>query len=336
MMIQVHDLVKEFKVHERKQGFFSTLRNLIDHDYKMIRAVNGIDFAIKKGEMVGFIGPNGAGKSTTVKMLCGILTPTSGEVKINGLNPSKNRKKVARNIGVVFGQKTQLLWDLPVIESFDLMKDIYDIPKEKYQKNFQLLSDLLNLNEFINRPVRQLSLGQRMKADICASLLHDPEIIYFDEPTIGLDVIAKENIRLFIKQLNKEKGTTVLFTTHDMDDIEKTCNRLIIIDRGKIIYNGNLTDIRRIFTPEKLITVEFDKYIESIAAVEDIKIFDGPENKKTFKVADDPNKIKQTVNFLFENYNIKDILISEVEIEDVIRKIYQENARVAIPELRVS
>lgn len=324
MIIEVTNLGKEFKVYERKQGFLSTLRNLIDYDYKIVKAVDGINFEIEKGEMVGFIGPNGAGKSTTVKMLCGILVPTFGEVRINGLNPSKNRKKVARNMGVVFGQKTQLIWDLPVIESFSLLKDVYDMPTEKYRKNLAMLSGLLNIDEFINRPVRQLSLGQRMRADICASLLHEPEIIYFDEPTIGLDVIAKENIRDFVRTLNKETGSTLLFTTHDMDDIEKTCQRIIIIDQGKIIYDGSLTNLKKTFTPEKVITVQFDHPVGNIA-ISDVEVADGPENKKLFTLGDDPQKIRQVVNFLFENYGVKDILISEVAIEDLIRKIYQGN-----------
>jgi ABC-2 type transport system ATP-binding protein len=324
MIIKVNNLGKEFKVYERRQGFLSTLRNLIDYDYKIVKAVDGINFEIEKGEMVGFIGPNGAGKSTTVKILCGILVPTFGEVWINGLNPSKNRKKVARNMGVVFGQKTQLIWDLPVIESFSLLKDVYDMPTEKYRKNLDMLSGLLNIDEFINRPVRQLSLGQRMRADICASLLHEPEIIYFDEPTIGLDVVAKENIRDFVRTINKETGSTLLFTTHDMDDIEKTCRRLIIIDRGKIIYDGSLTNLKKAFTPEKMITVQFDRPVGNIQ-MSDVKVADGPENKKIFTLGDDPQKIRQVVNYIFENYGVKDILISEVAIEDLIRKIYQGN-----------
>jgi ABC-2 type transport system ATP-binding protein len=321
MVIKVNSLSKDFKVYEKKQGFLSMLRNLIDFDYKIVKAVDGIDFTIKKGEMVGFIGPNGAGKSTTVKMLCGILLPTSGEVLVNGLNPVKNRKKVAKNIGVVFGQKTQLIWDLPAIESLELLKDIYDIPKETYKYNMGLFNELLGIDSFIKKPVRQLSLGQRMKADICASLIHDPEIIYFDEPTIGLDAVAKENIREFIKKLNREKGTTVLFTTHDMDDIEKTCNRIIIIDGGKIIYDGNITDIKKSYSSEKIITIQLDKYIENIC-IAGLLAKDGPENKKIFTIPDNVEEIRKLINTLFENYQIRDILISDVDIEEIIRKIY--------------
>jgi ABC-2 type transport system ATP-binding protein len=321
MSIEVKNLRKEFKVYEKKQGFLSALRNLIDFDYKIVKSVDGIDFSIKKGEMVGFIGPNGAGKSTTIKMLCGILVPTSGEVLVNGLNPSKHRKKVASNIGVVFGQKTQLIWDLPAIESIELLKDIYDIPKEKYKYNMEIFDELLGINEFIQKPVRQLSLGQRMKADICASLIHDPEIIYFDEPTIGLDTIAKENIREFIKKLNKEKNTTVLFTTHDMDDIEKTCNRIIIIDRGQIIYDDNITQLKNNYSTEKLITVQFDRYIEKLN-IKGVEIQDGPENKKILKTFDDANQIRNLIDYLFENYTVKDITISDEGIEEIIRKIY--------------
>lgn len=321
MDIKVNNLHKEFKVYEKKQGFLSTLRNLVDFDYSMVKAVDGINFDIEKGEMVGFIGPNGAGKSTTVKMLCGILVPTSGEVLINGVNPAKNRKKVARNIGVVFGQKTQLNWDLPAIESIELLKDIYEIPKEKYKQNMELFNELLGIDSFIKKPVRQLSLGQRMKADICASLIHDPEIIYFDEPTIGLDAIAKENVREFIKKINKEKQTTILFTTHDMDDIEKTCNRIIIIDKGKLMYDGNITDIKRNYSTEKLITVQFDRYIQNII-IDGVEVKDAPENKKIFKTNDDAKNIRKIVDYLFENYSVLDITISAEGIEDIIRKIY--------------
>lgn len=321
MSIEVTDLCKEFKVSEKKQGFLSSLRNLIDFNYKIVKAVDGISFSIEKGDMVGFIGPNGAGKSTTIKMLCGILVPTSGQVLVNGLNPCKERKAVAQKIGVVFGQKTQLIWDLPVIESIDLLKDIYEIDDKKFKYNMEMFNDLLGINEFINKPARQLSLGQRMKADICASLIHDPEIIYFDEPTIGLDAVAKKNIREFIKDLNKEKNTTVLFTTHDMDDIEKTCNRMIIIDGGKIIYDGNITNIKKNYSTEKIITVQFDKYVENIQ-IDNVEVIDGPENKKMLKTFDDPERIKNIVNYLFQEHHVTDINIDDEGIEEIIRKIY--------------
>ena len=321
MSIEVTDLCKEFKVSEKKQGFLSSLRNLIDFNYKIVKAVDGISFSIEKGDMVGFIGPNGAGKSTTIKMLCGILVPTSGQVLVNGLNPSKERKKVAKNIGVVFGQKTQLIWDLPVIESIDLLKDIYEIDDKKFKNNMEMFNDLLGINEFINKPARQLSLGQRMKADICASLIHDPEIIYFDEPTIGLDAVAKKNIREFIKDLNKEKNKTVLFTTHDMDDIEKTCNRMIIIDGGKIIYNGNITNIKKNYSTEKVITVQFDRYIQNFH-IDNVEVINGPENKKILRTLDDPERIKNIINYLFQEYHVTDINIDDEGIEEIIRKIY--------------
>jgi ABC-2 type transport system ATP-binding protein len=330
MYISVQNIVKEFKVSERKKGFLSMLRSLIDFEYKIIRAVDDISFEIQKGEMVGFIGPNGAGKSTTIKILCGILQPTSGTVELNKMNPGVHRKKIAKKIGVIFGQKTQLIWDLPVIESYMLLRDIYEINNSDFKTNLKLFDDLLGINEFINRPVRQLSLGQRMKSDICASLLHNPETIYFDEPTIGLDVVAKENIRQFIKEINKKTGTTVLFTTHDMDDIEKTCNRLIIIDKGRIMYDGGIEEIRDTLIPEKLVTVQFNNIPAntkfSFTGIKEI--INENNNKKTFRISNDPLTVKNMVNHFFEKYSINDIIIHNPEIESIIRDIYNGKIRI--------
>lgn len=322
-MISIRDLVKEYKVYERKTGFMSTIRNLVDFNYKILTAVNGISFSIEKGEMVGFIGPNGAGKSTTVKLLCGILQPTRGEVSVDGLNPARHRKKLARNLGVVFGQKTQLIWDLPVMESFLLLKDIYIISDQVFKRNLELFNDVLKINDFLKQPVRQISLGQRMKADICASLLHDPEIIYFDEPTIGLDIVVKENIRNFIKLVNREKKSTILFTTHDMDDIEQTCNRIIMIDQGKIAYDGSLETIRKKFSKEKVIILQFEKKEDNFR-IEGIPVTEGPDNKKILTIPNDPERINEIILFAFNNYKIRDITIDSPKIESIIRDIYNE------------
>ena len=231
-IISVKHISKEYRINKRSKGLFGHLVNLFYPKYEMKRAVDDISFDISEGEIVGFIGANGAGKSTTIKMLTGILYPTSGEIQVANMNPYKERKKYVRDIGVVFGQKSQLSWDLPIIDSYELLKKIYNIPDEVYESNLKLYVDLLDMSGFINQPVRQLSLGQRMRADIVAALLHSPRIIFFDEPTIGLDVLAKEKIRNFIKYLKDECNITMIFTTHDMSDIEKTCDRIIIIDDG--------------------------------------------------------------------------------------------------------
>ncbi|MBO9599793.1 MAG: ATP-binding cassette domain-containing protein, partial [Cohnella sp.] len=263
-LIEVTDLIKEYKLNVRKKGLTGAIRSLLVPEFRLKRAVDSISFSIDKGDTVGFIGPNGAGKSTTVKMLTGILAPTSGSVTIGGLSPFKERKKNAMRIGVVFGQKTQLWWDLPVIDTFDLLRHIYRIPASAYKRNLAMFSEMLGLQDFIHVPVRQLSLGQKMRADIAAALLHDPEILFFDEPTIGLDVVAKEKIREFITFVNREKGTTMLFTTHDMDDIERTCNRMIIIDKGTKIYDGTVEDIKRTYGNDRIMVVEFGEKADPI------------------------------------------------------------------------
>ncbi|MBO7638497.1 MAG: ATP-binding cassette domain-containing protein, partial [Treponema sp.] len=235
------------------------IANMFVPKYEIKKAVNELSFNIEKGEMVGFIGPNGAGKSSTIKMLSGILCPDKGSIKVNGYIPYKQRKSYVKNIGVVFGQKSQLQWDLPVIDSFELLRAIYRIPEDKYKKNLERFTEMLDMKGFIKQPVRQLSLGQRMRSDIVASLLHSPDIVFFDEPTIGVDVIGKETIRSFIKQLNKEDKVTMIFTTHDMQDIEQTCNRIIIIDKGSLMYDGSLHDIRSKYGTARRLIAEFNE-----------------------------------------------------------------------------
>ena len=250
-MIEVSHVKRYYKVAKREQGMGNSIRHLFKRKYEIKRAVDDVSFTIKKGEIVGFIGPNGAGKSTTVKMLSGILYPDDGSVKIDGFIPYKQRKQYVKNIGVVFGQKSQLNWDLPLIESFELMRYIYKIPMDLYEENLHQFTELLDMEDFLYQPVRQLSLGQRMRGDIVAALLHSPKIVFFDEPTIGLDVVAKEKIRNFIRYMNQKNDTTIIFTTHDMQDIEKICERLIIIDSGKKIYDGSIQDIKNRYTSIK-------------------------------------------------------------------------------------
>ncbi|MCX7922501.1 MAG: ATP-binding cassette domain-containing protein [Clostridia bacterium] len=322
-LIKVENLVKDYKINVKKKGLVGAIGSLLVPEYKMKRAVDNISFTIDKGETVGFIGPNGAGKSTTVKMLTGILTPTSGNVEIGGLCPYKQRKKNASRIGVVFGQRTQLWWDLPVIDTFELLKHIYKVPEKVYDENIELFSEMLGLKDFINQPVRQLSLGQKMRADIAASLLHNPQIIFFDEPTIGLDVVAKEKIREFIKYINKEKGITMLFTTHDMQDIEKTCSRMIIIDHGTTIYDGTVDQIKNRYGKTRTLIVEFGQVYDKIDLIPGVEVVDTKDNKKWLAFKKEEVHISSLIADLTNKYSILDLTIQEPEIESIIREIYE-------------
>ncbi len=322
-IIEVSNLVKDYKQNVRKKGLLGALQSLLIPDYLTKRAVNEISFTINKGDMVGFIGPNGAGKSTTVKMLTGILSPTSGTISLNGMSPHKERKRIASKIGVVFGQRSQLWWDLPVSDTFDLLKYIYKIPNKTFKVNMDIFNELLGLHEFIAQPVRQLSLGQRMRADIGAALLHNPEIVLFDEPTIGLDVVAKEKIRNFIKCINSENKTTMLFTTHDMMDIEKTCKRMIIIDQGVIIYDGTVEHIKDVYGKERTLVVEFSEEFSEISLPSGVEVIRENNNKKWLKFKKDEIQISGLISDLTQKYGIQDFTIQEPEIESIIRKIYE-------------
>lgn len=305
-MIEVQNIRKYYKVTKREKGILNAVQSLFHRTYEIRKAVDDISFSIQKGEIVGFIGPNGAGKSTTIKMLSGILYPDEGNIRINGFTPYKQRKQYVKNIGVVFGQKSQLHWELPLIESFELMKYIYKIPQEKYEENLQKFVELLDMEGFLHQPVRQLSLGQKMRGDIVAALLHSPEIVFFDEPTIGLDVVAKNKIRAFIKYMNQTEQTTIIFTTHDMQDIEKVCDRLIIIDEGKKIYDGRVDEIKTTYAHTK--TVE-------------LLLEDGTKEIQTFDVNETP--MNEVMEQLFAKHQIKDISICEPEIDGIIRDIYE-------------
>lgn len=246
-MITMENVCKTYKVSKRNAGFSSAFKALFRKEYELVHALDGVSFTISDGEMVGYIGPNGAGKSSTIKILSGILTPEEGTCLIDGLTPWKNRIEHVKNIGVVFGQRTQLWWDVPVLDSFELLKEIYRIDEHVYRRNLEQLSDMLGLCELLRTPTRQLSLGQRMRCEIAASLLHDPKILFLDEPTIGLDAVSKLAVRDFILKLNEEKKTTVILTTHDMQDIEALTNRIILIGKGRILLDGSLTDIKEGF-----------------------------------------------------------------------------------------
>lgn len=323
-IIDVQNISKTFKIAKRKTGFKGALANIFhpEHEYK--KAVNDISFNIKEGEMVGFIGPNGAGKSTTVKMLSGILYPDSGNINIAGYIPHKQRKEYVANIGVVFGQKSQISWDLSPLDSYEVIKHIYKIPDKKYKENIERFTELLDMQKFIYQPVRQLSLGQRMRADIAAALLHSPKIVFFDEPTIGIDVVGKEKIRSFIKTLNKTDNITMIFTTHDMQDIEKTCERLIIIDDGKKLYDGSLDAIKSNYVSSRIIEAEFEQLPEKID-IPDVTVSDVDKNRMKKFITFDTSKIgiNSLMSTLLNNYNIKDISVKEPEIDAIISDIYQ-------------
>ena len=321
--IEVKNVCKTFRVSRRRAGAFGALANLISPKFEKKEAVRNISFDINKGEAVGFIGSNGAGKSTTVKMLSGILHPDSGEISVDSFVPYKQRKRYVGKIGVVFGQKSQLQWDLPVIDSFDLLKAIYNVPDGLYKKNLDRFTEMLDMGGFINQPVRQLSLGQRMRADIVAALIHSPEIVFFDEPTIGIDVVGKETIRTFIRRLNEQDNVTMIFTTHDMRDIEKTCRRLIIINEGSKIYDGSLSEIRSRFGTQRRLDVTFAENT-NIAPIENVTVNDLENNKKRFVFETGSVQVNDLMNRLLSEYNVRDINISEPDIESIIRNIYNK------------
>jgi len=330
-MIKVNHLNKEFVKYEKEQGVIGMLKGFFNAKKIIKHAVKDVSFEIKKGEIVGYIGANGAGKSTTIKMLTGILTPTSGEVIVNGLIPYKNRKENGKNIGVVFGQRTQLWWDLPLIESFNILKEIYQVSDESYQERMAFFNNVLDLEDFIKSPVRTLSLGQRMRADIAASLLHSPQVLYLDEPTIGLDINAKLKMREAIKQMNAELDTTIILTTHDLEDIEELCQRIIILDEGSIIYDGDLNDIKKRYGYISTLILQVNEFKEISfhktfnLNEEDLDIHN--ENQ-TMTIKYDSRKVtaSKLIPFALQNLEVNDIKIVDTKIDDIIANIYQEGS----------
>ncbi|MBM6820327.1 ATP-binding cassette domain-containing protein [Clostridium saudiense] len=328
-MIRVENLSKEFKINKKYPGFKGAIKSFFSTEYVTKKAVDDISFEINDGEIVGYIGANGAGKSTTIKMMTGILTPTNGIVTVNGIVPYENREKNAKNIGVVFGQKTQLWWDLPISETFSLLKDIYDITDNDFEERMRFFKEILGLDEFFLNPVRTLSLGQRMRADLAAALIHNPKVIYLDEPTIGLDVVVKESVRKAIKEINAKYGTTIILTTHDLNDIEELCSRIIIIDKGKKIYDGEIEGVKEKYG--YLTTVEIqvkEDNLESFNEFTDIKEDD--EFNLTYKdnkllVTFNKNKISSAdiIGRTMKKLNVVDFSIKETSIEDIVKKMYR-------------
>lgn len=323
MVIQAKELSKIYKIPKRKPGIINGLKSIVQRENEEIIALDKVSFQLEEGELVGYIGPNGAGKSTTIKILSGILTPDSGECKVLGKVPYKERIDYVKDIGVVFGQRTQLWWDLPVIDSFELLKDIYRIPKEDYLKNKNELIDWLNLESFINTPVRQLSLGQKMRCEIAASLIHSPKVLFLDEPTIGLDAVSKLAVREFIKKINKERGVTVILTTHDMDDIESLCNRIIVIGRGQILLDGSLQTLRNTVSKDRRLILDISEGQNGFSIQGTTLI---REEKNKLIIDFDPEIITpaELISTLSTKYKIEDILIENPPIEEIIAKLYGE------------
>lgn len=321
-MIEVTNLSKTFRVLEGKKGLVGAVKNLFSRDYRYVEAVKDISFTVQQGEMLGLIGPNGAGKSTTIKILAGILVPTSGKALVNGIEPYKYRQQNAMKVSVVFGQRTKLWWDLPCYESFELHRVMYRIPEKVYKQNLDEFMEFLELGEFWNRPVRQLSLGQRMRAEIAVSLLHNPEVIYLDEPTIGMDAVAKERIRQFLLNTNKARNITLIITSHDMADIEKLCSRVIIIDHGQIVYEGDFDEIRHRYGRERTMVVEFGEEYPVIELPYGTVIKD-EGLKKSIRFLREQGTAIDLITALGKHYVIKDVSIQEAEIESIIREIYE-------------
>ncbi len=325
-IIEVNNLVKKYKIIEKEEGLKGYLKHLVKPKYKEFKAVDGITFNIEEGELVGYIGENGAGKSTTIKMLTGLLTPTSGNVIVNGLIPNEKRMQNNKNIGAIFGQKTQLWWDLPVIESFELIKKMYKIPEKDYKENLEKFTKILELKELLNKQVKNLSLGQKMRCEIAATFLHNPKIVYLDEPTIGLDVFVKENIRKFIKDINKEKKTTVILTTHDLKDIEDICNRIILLDKGQIIYDGSKQKFKN--TYGKYIIAEFiisnkSEEISKSITLKNIEVIEEKEQELKIKFSHDETTIVKIMDEISKYCTIDDIHMKEAELEDILKEIYK-------------
>ena len=322
--IVVENLVKTYRIAERRPGLWGAFRGIVQRSHRTIRALDGISFSLEVGELVGYIGPNGAGKSTTVKVLSGIVVPDSGRCEVQGRVPWQDRIAHVSRIGVVFGQRTQLWWDLPAIESFDLLRDIYKVPTDAYRRRRDALIAMLELDSFLDVPVRQLSLGQRMRCDLVAALLHGPRLLFLDEPTIGLDAVAKLAMRDFIKELNRREGTTVILTTHDMDDIEALCNRIMVIGDGTILSDGSLADLRARVSSERRLIVDL---VDPTATIEDeaarVVQRDGPRVHLSFA----PERISAPalISRITARHEVRDLFVENPPIEEVIAQLYRRS-----------
>ncbi|WP_303823419.1 ATP-binding cassette domain-containing protein [Ruminococcus flavefaciens] len=330
-IIEIKNVSKEFRVLNRREGLKGSLKDLFSRDYKTVRAVDNISMNIQQGEIVGYLGPNGAGKSTTIKMMTGVLEPTSGEILVGGNVPYENRTKNAQEIGVVFGQRSQLWWALPLVESFKILKDIYQIPDEKYESILKLYRSLVDIEPLLHKPVRQMSLGQRTLSDILAAFLHDPKIVFLDEPTIGLDVAMKARIRTLIHALNKERNTTVILTTHDMGDVDALCKRIVIIDKGKMLYDNDIEHLKGFFGSYRTLKIRIDGDLKEQAELiqKELPEFSVSADDEWISVLVDEEKAKvmDVLGKLQHSFNIKDMQLEEISTEEVIKKIYEEGVK---------
>jgi ABC-2 type transport system ATP-binding protein len=326
-IISAANLVKTFRSPKRHEGRFGSVRTLFTREYSLTTAVADVSLSIDAGELVGYLGPNGAGKSTTIKMLTGILVPTSGSLLVAGRVPWRQRVENSQSIGVVFGQRSQLWWDLPLVESFDLVARMYRVPDQLYKSNLARFREILGLDEFLSTPVRQLSLGQRMRGDLSAALLHDPKIVYLDEPTVGLDVFAKERIRTFIEEINRERGTTIMLTTHDLADVERLCRRIILIDHGRVLFDGSVTDLTASFAPQRVLILRLTEDVEAKDRGDDLGLPGVAVGKRVaggVSFEFDPGLIgaPALISAVAARYPVADLSIVEPELETVIRAMY--------------
>ena len=319
-VIEVKNLSKRFKTVKKQKGLKGAVKSLFKPERKIVTAVDNVSFSIEQGEIVGYIGPNGAGKSTTVKMMSGILRPTSGEILINGISPIDDRKAVVKHLGVVFGQRTQLYWDLRLGESFELLKRIYDVPDEIYEENMAMMDEILDLKSFIDTPVRQLSLGQRMRGDLAAAMLHSPDILFLDEPTIGLDIDAKHAIRKFIKQINETRKTTIILTTHDLGDIQELCKRIIIINKGIVIEDGSLDELIDRIAPYRHLVIDF--YSEQNITHPNAEIVKTEGARTIYRFMKSDVTAAKLIEDIGKKAKIKDVSLEEANIDDIIRVAY--------------
>ncbi len=321
-MIEVKHISKTFRVAKRDAGLKNAVRSFFKRDYTEVKALKDISFTIGEGEMVGYIGPNGAGKSSTIKIMSGVMSPDSGECIINGRVPWKERTAHVQQIGVVFGQRSQLWWDVPVIDSFELIRDIYRVPEAEYQKNASRLIEMLDIGEIVKTPARQLSLGQRMRCEIAASLLHSPSILFLDEPTIGLDAVSKIAVREFIKQLNREKGTTVILTTHDMQDIEALTERILLIGKGKILLDGSLEELKKRRSTHRTITVDYSG--DSLPNLENTELIKDLNGHAQLRLDTEKLPVAQAISIISSQVDVTDVSVEGESIDDLVVSLYKE------------
>lgn len=330
-IIEIKNITKEFKVLNRREGLKGSIKDLFSRDYKIVRAVDNISMTIQQGEIVGYLGPNGAGKSTTIKMMTGILEPTSGEILVGGNVPYENRTKNAQEIGVVFGQRSQLWWALPLVESFKILKDIYGVSDKDYEDMLALYQSLVDIEPLLHKPVRQMSLGQRTLSDILAAFLHNPKIVFLDEPTIGLDVSMKAKIRTLIHALNQEKHTTVILTTHDMGDVDALCRRIVIIDKGKMLYDNDIEHLKGFFGSYRTLKIRIDGSLKQLAEEIDRKLSDfqvsADDEWISILVDEEKATVMEVLSKLQQSYKIRDMQLEEISTEEVIKKIYEEGVK---------